>query len=168
MAYRLTKLELTKLIKNWLEEFLVKKYGNEYTIYVGVPERALNLLNNKDLKKIKNISFFNFKPDLIGVLKHKTNNSIELVIINRELKSIGLRELGELQCYCRLSNPLLAMWISLQGLAGPIDKLINHNKKQGILEYDKKKIIILRWDSFKKEIDKYSISPVEYREFILS
>lgn len=167
MANRLTKPELTEIVKKWLEEFLIKKYGKEYEIYVEIPERTLNLLNNRDLKELKNISFFNFKPDLIGILKNKSNKSVELVIVNRELKSIGLRELGELQCYCRLSNPFLAIWISLQGLAGPIDKLINHNKKQGILEYENKKIIILRWDQFKKEIDKFSISPIEYREFIL-
>lgn len=168
MAYKLDKKQLINVFKNWLERFLNKKYGKDYDIYIEVPERNLNLLNNKDLKKIKDISFFTFKPDLIGILKHKKDKRIELVIVNRELKSISLRELGELQCYCRLAKPLLAFWVSLQGLAGPIDRLINHNKKHGILEYDGSKIIILRWDTFKKGIDKFSISPVEYRDFILS
>lgn len=168
MTSRLNKPELTNIIIKWLEEFLTRKYGKEYNIYIEVPERNLNLLNNKDIKSIKNYSFFTFKPDIIGILKHKKNQKVELVIVNRELKSIGLRELGELQCYCRLAKPLLAIWFSLQGLSGAIDRLINHNKKQGILEYDNKKIIILRWDSFKREIDKFSISPIECRGFILS
>ena len=169
MEEKLTKIEFSNIIKNWLHKFLINKYGKEYEIiYVDFPERTLDLLNNHEIKKVRNISFFTFKPDLIGILKNKKNDNVELVIVNRELKSIGLRELGEMQCYCRLSKPLLAIWFSLQGLAGPIDRLVNHNKKEEILEYDNKKIIILRWDDFKKQIDKFSITPIEYRDFILS
>ena len=169
MGKKLTKQEFGKIIKDWLEKFLVNKYGKDYDIIsIDFPARTLNLLNNNEIKKVKNISFFSFKPDLVGILKNKRSGSVELVIINRELRSIGLRELGEMQCYCRLAKPFLAMWFSLQGLAGPIDRLINHNKKEGILEYNDKKIIILRWDNFKKQIDKFSITPVEYRNFILS
>ena len=169
MEEKLTKPEFDKIIKIWLEKFLINKYGKDYDIiYVDFPERTLNLLNNNEIKKVKNISFFTFKPDLVGILRNKRDDKYELVIVNRDLKSIGLRELGEMQCYCRLSKPLLAIWFSLQGLAGPIDRLINHNRKNEILEYDDKKIIVLRWDDFRKQIDKFSITPVEYRDFILS
>ena len=74
MEEKLTKIEFSKIIKNWLHKFLINKYGKEYEIiYVDFPERTLDLLNNHEIKKVRNICshiflchLFNFKLSFVN------------------------------------------------------------------------------------------------------
>ena len=163
---KITKTEFRETIRKWLEQFLDKKYSETHKVKVLVPNRALSKLNDETIKKkVKNISFFDFKPHILGILERREDQSIDLVLVNREIKSIGLREIGEMLCYCRVAKPLLALIFSIQGLASQIDRLINHNKRHDIIIYDNRKLKILRWDLPSNDIDKLGITPLEEREF---
>jgi len=160
---KLTKPEFNNILVSWLEKFLNKKFPDA-EIEVIIPDRFLSKSNNEKLKTIPNKAFLEFKPDILGIVKQ--NNQIGLVILNRELKSFSLKEIGEMQCYCRIAKPLIALMASLQGLASQVDKLINHNKKHNIISYgDNQLIKIFRWDEEANRIDPFSITPLEDREF---
>tara|TARA_Y100001936_G_C16086351_1_gene682047 strand:+ start:1743 stop:2234 length:492 start_codon:yes stop_codon:yes gene_type:complete len=159
------KQEFTNILQNWLEEFAKKKFSNEYEIKVIIPNSNLNILQDVDLSKMVNVGLMEFKPDILGILTNKKTKQIELILLNREIKKFGLREIGEMLCYCRLTNPKLAIMASLKGLSPDIDKMINHQKRKEILEFNDNVIQLFRWDQHKTRIDKYSITPIESKEF---
>jgi len=158
----ITKPEITKILKDWLSNFLSRKYP-EYEIEVLTPRRALSNLENRRLKRVQNISFFDFKPDVLGILTKKNNS--ELVLLNREVRTWGLQDIGVMLLYCRISKPLHAFMISTLGLAPQIDRIINHHKRHELISYEGEKIKIFRWDLTINNIDKLSITPLEERPF---
>lgn len=160
---KLTKPDFNDVLVSWLKKFLNKKFP-QAEIEIIVPDRFLSKSDNEKLRTIPNRAFFEFKPDVLGIIKQ--NNQVDLVLLNRELKSFSLKEIGEMQCYCRIAKPKLALMVSLQGLAPQVDKLINHNKKHNIISYGSNQLIkIFRWDEEAKQIDQFSITPLEDRNF---
>jgi len=160
----MNKADLIKILKPWLKKFLEKKFSN-YEVEIEVLTTTINKIDNKKLKKLENYSFLEIKPDVLGILKHKKTGEIKLVFLNREDKSIGVREIGEMLCFCRLAKPIVAIMVSTKGLSSEVDKMINHQKKHKILSFDKQKIKIFRWDEMKSDIDKLTITPMEDRNF---
>lgn len=158
------KIKFTKHMKLWLEEFAKSKYP-EYDIEILIPNSTLDLLQNINLKKVVNIGLMKFNPDILGILIHKKSKKIELIFLNRETKKFGLKELGEMLCYCRIAQPKLALMVSLHGLSPAVDRLINHLKNNQIITYDDNQIKIFRWDEDLDKIDEYSITPVESKLF---
>jgi len=158
------KEELTEKLESWLDNFLKKKFTN-YNIEILTKAGFLNRSANQKLQKLANISFLEFEPDILGILEEKMTKEIELVFLNREIKAYGIREIGEMLCFCRLAKPKLAMMVSLRGLSPQVNKMINHEKKYDILSYDLNKIKIFRWDECLNDIDKLTITPIEERNF---
>jgi hypothetical protein len=98
-------------------------------------------------------------------LEEKKTERIELVFLNRETKAYGIREIGEMLCFCQLAKPRLAMMSSLKGLSPQVNKMINHEKKYDILSYDSDKIKIFRWDEDANSPDELTITPIDERSF---
>jgi len=160
------KDSLTSHMRDWLGTYLHRKYEASHDIEILVPQSNLDIISNNSLKKLPNISLMQFKPDILGILSDKQDQSkIELVFLNRETKKFSLRELGEMLCYCRIADPKHAFMISLKGLSPAVDKMINHYKNNKIISFNKKEIIIFRWDEIQDEIDEYSITPIEKKDF---
>ena len=152
----------TNNMGNWLNAYLLKNYGESHDIKVISPQSNLDLIPIDFLKKLPNIGLMQFKPDILGILVDKKDETkIELVFLNRETKKFGLRELGEMLCYCRIANPKHAFMASLKGLSPAVDKMINHYKNNKIISFNEKQIIIFRWDEDLDRIDEYSITPIE-------
>ncbi|RMW40702.1 MAG: hypothetical protein EA442_01530 [Candidatus Nitrosopelagicus sp.] len=148
------KEKFTEKMAKWLEQHLEKKYEKTHNIQVIESSSNLDIIPNEYLKKIPNIGLMEFKPDVLGILIDKNNDAnIELVFLNRETKKFGLRELGEMLCYCRIANPKHAFMVSLKGLSPAVDKMINHYKNNKIVSYKNNKIIIFRWDETSDKID---------------
>ena len=160
----ISKHDLTGRLESWLDDFLGKKYP-DYNIEILVDPGTLSKSSNEKLKKISNISFLEFEPDILGILEDKTTKEIELVFLNRETKAYGIREIGEMWCFCRLAKPKLAMMASLRGLSPAVDKMINHEKKYDILSYGSNKIKIFRWDEDTNSPDELTITPINERSF---
>jgi len=159
-----TKTELTNILKEWLSKFLSRKYPDS-DIEVLIPSRALSSLENQKLKRVQNISFFNFRPDVLGILTKENSNNIKLVFLNREVSTWGLKDIGVMQLYCRIAKPLHAFMASTQGLAPQIDRIINHHKRHELISYNGEKIKIFRYDLSLNDVDKLSITPLEERDF---
>ena len=91
----ISKGEFTKKLTTWLMNELGKKYPN-YQIDIVEKPGLLSKSSNPEIKKIDNYSFLEFEPDIIAILEHKTTKKIELVLLNRELKTYGIGEIGEM------------------------------------------------------------------------
>jgi hypothetical protein len=155
----LTKNEFTTKLVTWLMDNLKTKYP-DYQIDIVVKPGTLSKASDPKIKKIENYSFLEFEPDVIAILEHKTTKEIELVLLNRELKTYGVREIGEMLCFCRLTKPKHAFMVSLRGLSPDVNKMINHEKNHDIITFDSKTIKIFRWDETDDSIDKLSITPI--------
>lgn len=158
------KPAFTKLMMDWLKNYLQKHYGQTYNIQTLIPTSDISKVPDSDLKKcIGNYSYCDFSPDILGILKHKTNKDmIELVFLNRSINPISLKEIGEMQCYCRLSNPKEAFLVSTKGLPQEINKLlIDKDISKDLLMYaDNKFITVFTWIEDRNQIDPLSVYPL--------
>jgi len=157
----LDKTEFTQCMLKWLQTFSDNRFSHEYDVEIIIPNSNLNIMTNSELSKISNIGLMEFKPDILGILTHKTTKKSELIFLNRETKKFGLKELGEMLCYCRIATPKLAFMASLQGLSPPVDRLINHQKRKEVISFGTNNIVIFRWDTKSDSVDKYSVTPIE-------
>lgn len=160
------KEEFTKKMCKWLESYLIKKYANEYNVQVVLPKSNLSKLPIESLKRIEGYSLLDFKPDILGILSHKTNHTIRLVFLNRSMSAISLKEIGEMNCYSRLANPIQSFIVSPRGLPNEVNLLLlNSDTEKNLLEYNNTSIIVFRWDVEKAKVDDKSIFPLSKRRF---
>jgi hypothetical protein len=143
------KQEFTEKTAKWLESFLSQKFAETHDVLdVIIPESNLSKIQNGSIKLCHNYSSWEFKPDVFAILKDKRTNEIELVLVNRSIGSISLKEIGELYCYSKLANSKLSFLVSLNGVSSEVGiLLLDENIKKRLLNYgDGKEIIILSWD----------------------
>jgi hypothetical protein len=159
------KHQFTKELVSWLKQFLEIKYRNEYSaIEVIAPDRDLKRLNHPDLRNIEGSHAWEFTPDIIAILK---GNQTRIVLVNRSINAISLKEIGEMYCYAQLSNPLLAMVISPKAASSEVNGiLLDKLMQQQILTYDNdNQIMVLGWSEDNKKIELNSVIPLEKKNF---
>lgn len=158
----------TKLLRDWLEGFLTAKFSSTHEIInVLIPETSLSKLNDESLKQIANYSSWEFKPDVLGILKERTSGKFELVLLNRSTSALSLKEIGEINCYARLTGAFLAMVSSLNGVSNEVNILLLEDEiRNRVLNYDGKSILIFGWDEKNNQINKDSIIPLNQKEFL--
>ncbi len=158
------KSQFTDIMKYWLENYLQDKYRESYHVSIVIPSSNISKLPDKEIKDtVENYSSFEFYPDILGILKHKTiTNKVELVFLNRSITSISLKEIGEIQCYCRIADPLEAFIVSSKGLPQEINMLLlDEVISTSLLKYSSNKFInAFTWDLTKGGIDLLSIFPL--------
>jgi hypothetical protein len=153
-------------IKMWLELFLEKKFSAEMDLLeVLIPESNLSKLPNSHVKSMANYSSWEFKPDLIGILKHKKSGIIRLAIANRTTSSTSLKEIGELHTYAKVLDAEFAIVISTNGPSNEVNiLLLEQSIRDRLLQYKPSKSMFLAtWDGDKNEILQNSVLPLEYR-----
>lgn len=160
----LTKDQYTENIKKWLENFLIKDYSKNYSIEVIIPNGDLSKISNNSLKKVQNYSLLDFSPDILGVLTSKKDEEVKLVLINRSISPISVKEIGEMNIYSNIINPEAAFVISLKGLPNEVNSLLlNDNICSSLLKYHNKEIIILKIDENGK-VDNKSTFPRKLKD----
>lgn len=163
------KKVFTKELRDWLELFLTKNFSSTHEIIsVLVPNTSLSKLNNEYIKKIPNYSSWEFRPDVLGILKEKTSSKLELVLLNRSTSALSLKELGEINCYGKLTGAFLAFVVSLNGVSNEVNILLLENSiRDRVLRYDDdKSIIVFGWDEENNQINKDSVIPFEKKDFL--
>lgn len=159
----------THTLRDWLENFLKKKYSLSHEIIlVTIPNTSLSKMNNEYIKQIANYSAWEFKPDILGILKEKGSGKLELVLLNRSTSALSLKELGEMNCYARLTGSFLAIVASLNGVSNEVNILLLEDSiRNRVLEYgDNQSLIVIGWDEKNNRINKDSIIPFEQRDFL--
>jgi len=163
------KNKFTKILKDWLSNFLKKKLSSTHEILeVVIPESSLSKINNKYIKQIPNYSSWEFKPDIFAVLKNKISNKLELIILNRSTSALSLKEIGEINCYARLTGAYMVLLTSLNAVSNEVSiLLLDDSIKNRVLDYGKdKKIIVFGWDEKNNQVNKDSIIPFEQKDFL--
>jgi len=165
------KPEFSKKIAKWLHGFLVKKFGITHDILeVITPESDLAKLPNKYIKLCQNYSAWEFMPDVFGILKNKSTGKIELVLVNRSIDALSLKEIGEIYAYSKLVNSKLSFLISLNGVSNEVSiLLLEDDIRKRLLNYGNgNEIIIFSWDEKNDGINRDSIIPLDKKELLFS
>lgn len=160
---------LSLSIKKWLGKFLEQKYSEGYDIIdVIIPESNLSKLPISSIKSCENYSSWEFKPDVLGILKNKKNSKIELVLVNRSTSSLSLKEIGEIYCYSKLVNAKISFLISPNGVSNEVNILLVDEKiRNKLLNYSlDNEIIICSWDENKEGINEDLVIPLDKKGFI--
>lgn len=161
----------TNKLKNWLDNFLNIKFSETHEVVsVLIPETSLAKMNNEAIKQMANYSTWEFKPDVLGILKNKKNSRLELVLLNRSTSALSLKELGEMNCYAKLTGALLALVASTNGVSNEVNILLLEDKiRQRVLSYGEgQDIIVIGWDEKNDQISEDSVIPFSKKDFIVN
>lgn len=158
-----SKTEFEKQLKAWLEGFLERKFSTTHKIQVLIPDSNLSKLQIPAIKSIDGYWFYEFKPDVLGILEDKRSDKVDFVFINRSISALSLKEIGELYCYSKLAKPLFAFITSPLGLASDVVLLLLHKEvENSVLSFEDSKVItIFKWNIDTNNIDKETIYPLE-------
>jgi hypothetical protein len=139
---------LSEKLLSWLNEYLTEKYSSKYSVEVFIPKSYISKLPNDNIKKIPNYTSFDFKPDILGILKSKEEpNTVKLIFVNRSPSSLSLKEIGEIICYSRIANPEEAFLISPKALANEVNLiLLDKVMQMNVLSYGDKSVKIGKFD----------------------
>jgi len=165
------KNEFTNTLRDWLTNFLERSVSLTHDILeVIVPESSLSKINNEWIKQISNYSSWEFKPDVLAILKDKSSSKLELVILNRSTSALSLKEIGEINCYARLTGAYMALLSSLNAVSNEVSILLLEDSiRNRVLGYgENKQVIIFGWDEKNNRINTDSIIPFEQKKFLSS
>lgn len=150
----------------WLEMFLIEKYSKDFDIEVIIPISNISKLPNQKIKSIDNYHLFDFKPDVLGILTNNKTKNVELVLLNRSTSAISLKEIGEVNIYSILSNPLHSFIVSPKGLPTEVNTLLLNKKiEDSLLNYKNGKEIIILKLLENKAIDNKNIFPRSFKDY---
>lgn len=164
----MNKNELTKRLAEWLKEFLATKYSSEYDVEILIPDSNFSKIANEKLKKVDGYTSLDFHTDVLGILENRKSKTVQLVLLNRSLSAISLKEIGEMNCYSKLINPKHSFLSSLKGLPEEVNLiLMNKELENKLLKIsDDLSIVVFKWDEEKDKIDSISIFPISQRKNI--
>jgi len=159
------KAKYTLFLERWLKDFLNKKYPRN-KIEIIAPKSNISKISNDSIKGIKDYSLMDFSPDIMGIIKPNKNEKIKLVLLNRSVSPISVKEIGEMNLYSKIMEPELSLIVSLKGLPNEVNSLLlNSDTEKSLLDYsDSKRIIIFRLNE-KGLIDKKTIFPRKFKNF---
>ncbi len=165
----MNKNAFSEVLKKWMNDFLKSRASDVFEeIEVLIPKSHLSKLNNEHLKSIPNCSSWDFKPDVLGILKNKKTGEIKLALLNRSISTLSLKEVGEINLYSRLVDAEFAFLVSTRGTSSETNLLLLENEiQERLLNYSgDKKIMIFSWQE-DGIIDPKSIIPLDSKEFLL-
>ena len=158
------KESYTIIVKEWLENFLKKKYSRDNDIEVIIPTSNISKLSNDSIKKIKNYSLMDFSPDVIGIIKSKIKEEVNLVLLNKSINPISVKEIGEMNLYSKILEPEIAFIVSSKGLPNEVNSLLlNDETELSLLNYAKDKSIIILRLTEDSLVDKKTIFPRKFK-----
>jgi hypothetical protein len=154
-----------KIIK-WIKKF-VHSLG-DYKLIEIIKKNNLSKINSENLKKFANYHNWDFTPDFaVLIVNKKQNSKFEIILINRENKSIGLRSIGEVMSYNRLVNPKFSFLISDKGHSNEISYfMVNEKIRLRLLGFNKNSLIIFSFDDNSDNVNQKSVVPFEYRNIV--
>ncbi len=140
------KEKYTLIVRNWLEKFLKEKYSKTNNIEIITLKSNISKSTNNFIRKIINYSLMDFSPDMIGILESKTKKDIKIILLNRSIAPISVKEIGEMNLYSKLINSEMSFIVSSKGLPNEVNSLLlNDSIESSLLNYgNDRSIIILR------------------------
>jgi len=149
-----SEFELYLPMKNWLQEYLEKKYkGYKITTVDSHAEKLDKVLAKFNITNELAVGV-DIQIDILGIARRR--NLVKLFFIEAKKTNLTLRDLGQLWAYCKLINPEEAFLITSAGL-GILNKILNTLKREDLLDYGDgkfiKKMKIAIWNLFSNSPD---------------
>ena len=167
----MSRTNLEDKILEWSNKF-VKKL-NDYELKEIIEKKNLSKFNSEILKKFSEYSNWDFKPDFTILLKKKKLNKeekekeYELILINRENKSLGLRSIGEIMSYNRICDPMYSFLVSDKGHSNEISYfMINDTFRDKLMSFNDKSLIIFSFDESGSKVKENSIIPPDLKRLL--
>ena len=161
--------ELENKIIEWVERF-VKKF-DAYDLIEIIEKKNLSKYNSEVLKKIPEYSNWDFTPDFAIILKKKkvdkNEKEFEIILINRENKSLGLRSIGEIMSYNKISDPMFSFLISEKGHSNEISYfMINEELRDKLIKYNDNSLILFSFEEDTSKVKDNSVIPSDLKDLL--
>ena len=156
---------LEKKINLWIKKFV---NSLNYKLIDIIEKSNLSKINNENIKKFLNYNNWDFIPDYaVIVINKEANSKLEIILINRETKAVGLRSIGEIMSYNRLVNPKFSFLITDKGHSNEISYfMINEKIRSRLIKFGRNSLIIFSFDDNSEKINQESIIHFEYRNIV--
>ena len=159
----MSKESLENKILNWSRKFI--KSLKDYELIEIIRSENLSKINSENIKKFQNYGNWDFTPDFALIIKNIKGDKLNIILINRDNKSIGLRSIGEIMCFNKIVNPIYSFLISEKGHSDEISYfMINENLRSKLMNYFDNTLIIFSFDDNSEKIKKESIIPFSKRK----
>ena len=161
--------ELENKIIEWVERF-VKKF-DAYDLIEIIEKKNLSKYNSEVLKKVPEYSNWDFTPDFAIILKKKkvdkNEKEFEIILINRENKSLGLRSIGEIMSYNKISDPMFSFLISEKGHSNEISYfMINEELRDKLIKYNDNSLILFSFEENTSKVKDNSVIPSDLKDLL--
>ena len=161
--------ELEKKIVEWAKRF-VKKF-DDYDLIEIIEKKNLSKYNSEALKKVPEYSNWDFIPDFAIILKKKkvdkNEKEFEIILINRENKSLGLRSIGEIMSYNQISDPMFSFLISEKGHSNEISYfMINDELRDKLIKYNDNSLILFSFEEETSKVKDNSVIPSDSKDLL--
>lgn len=167
----MSRTNLEDKILEWSNKF-VKKL-NDYELKEIIEKKNLSKFNSEILKKFSEYSNWDFTPDFTLLLKKKKidkknkDKEYELILINRENKSLGLRSIGEIMSYNRICDPMYSFLVSDKGHSNEISYfMINDTFRDKLMSFNDKSLIIFSFEEGSSKVKDNSIIPPNLKSLL--
>ena len=123
-------------LRNWLEKYVNKKYGDNFTL-ITADQTISQYLNQSSDEALNSLAEdYKIRPDIISYVTKKNR----FIFIESKVVSISLQEVGQLLAYCLVANPIEAMLISTKPISAALLRALSNNKD--VLKYGESRIQI--------------------------
>ena len=161
--------ELENKIIEWIKKF-VKKF-DAYDLIEIIEKKNLSKYNSEVLKKVPEYSNWDFTPDFAIILKKKkvdkNEKELEIILINRENKSLGLRSIGEIMSYNKISDPMFSFLISEKGHSNEISYfMINEELRDKLIKYNDNSLILFSFEEDTSKVKDNSVIPSDLKDLL--
>lgn len=143
-------------IINWLEADLKGRFGKS--------AKKIQVLDTHDSDLSNFIMLLNYQPafpefstyqirqDITGFIEY--TDKVELVFIECKINKLKLIDLSQLIGYSCIALPIYSILLSPAGMGTTLSKLLKSFNRKDVLEFrPRRKIQIVKWDYYKKDID---------------
>lgn len=155
------KEEFEKKVENWAVEFI--NADEELSLIETFKNQNISRMSHPILDKMESSKLCDFNCDFVFLVESKASG-YQLMLVNRYVKSIGIKDIGEMLVYAKIAKPIYAFLISVSGHSTEINNILVSEKiSNPLFKYDTNKSIILF--ALKDTIKKESVLPVNVRDF---
>ena len=150
------------LLENFISK-LKKFFADEnISIHQIHKNRFISEISDTHITCISNYNTFNVAPSLTIIVKK--NDELHLVIVNIQKNNLSLKNIGEFNIFCRVTQPIYAFLITYGSYSSEIIPILSNpfilNK---LLTYKTGNFVMMSIDIENNTINKESILPYNNR-----
>jgi hypothetical protein len=141
---------------NWLEADLKGRYGKtaEKIQVLDTHDSDLSnfIMSLGYQSAFPEFTTYQIRQDITGFIEYK--EKVDLVFVECKINKLKLIDLSQLIGYSCIALPIYSILLSPAGIGTTLGKLLKSFNRKDVLEFrPRRKIQIVKWDYFKKDID---------------